>query len=81
MAAVKEALFRGHKIEAIKLYREGVADCGLAEAKTAVEKMETELRSTAPEKFTAPVSGGGCLKVVTVVCLAIGIVIFLAVKN
>ena len=39
LAKVKEAIFRGQKIEAIRLYRECTA-AGLAEAKTAVEQWE-----------------------------------------
>ncbi|HLO15601.1 MAG TPA: ribosomal protein L7/L12 [Anaerolineales bacterium] len=35
-----DMLRKGNKIEAIKIYRE-IYNCGLAEAKQAVEKMET----------------------------------------
>jgi len=44
---IEEALYRGSKIEAIKIYRE-VTNTGLAEAKHAVEQMEAELRAQAP---------------------------------
>lgn len=37
LAPVREAMARGRKIEAIKLYREATG-CGLAEAKHAVER-------------------------------------------
>ncbi|MBM3846681.1 MAG: hypothetical protein FJ405_10420 [Verrucomicrobia bacterium] len=50
-------MFRGEKIEAIKLFREAMS-CGLAEAKDAVERMETELRQSHPERFQRPVSRG-----------------------
>ena len=36
---VLEMLRKGNKLEAIKIYRE-IHDCGLAEAKQAVDKME-----------------------------------------
>jgi ribosomal protein L7/L12 len=62
LTVIKEALFSGRKIEAIKLYREAT-DAGLAEAKTAVEKIEAELRASSPEKFTAPTAKKGCFGV------------------
>lgn len=60
LAEIQAALFRGEKIEAIKLFRTG-RRIGLAEAKVAVEKLEAELREKSPERFTAPVAGKGCL--------------------
>jgi ribosomal protein L7/L12 len=45
MDEVKRLLSQGNKIEAIKIYR-GFYDVGLAEAKNAVEQMETELKSS-----------------------------------
>lgn len=69
LAPIKEALFTGQKITAIKLYR-GATNVGLAEAKDAVEKLEAELRTTSPEKFTAPPSGKGCVGVI-VMCSVI----------
>lgn len=41
-ARVVEMLRKGNKIEAIKIYRE-LYNCGLAEAKQAVDGMETRL--------------------------------------
>ena len=41
-ARVIEMLKRGSKIEAIKIYRE-IYDCGLAEAKQAVDRIEVRL--------------------------------------
>jgi hypothetical protein len=70
LASVREALFSGQKIEAIKLYREGTGT-GLADAKAAVEKLEVELRATSPEKFTPPASGRGCLGVVVMLCAVV----------
>ncbi len=62
LTLIKEALFSGQKINAIKIYRE-TTDAGLAEAKTAVEKMEAELRASFPEKFTTPTAKKGCFGV------------------
>ena len=74
LARIREALFLGHKIEAIKRYREGT-DTGLVEAKTAVEKLEAELRAASPEKFASPASGKGCLGVVLMACAVAGLMI------
>ena len=70
LTRIREALFRGQKIEAIKQYREG-ADIGLVDAKTAVEKLEVELRAASPERFTSPASGKGCLGVVLMACAVV----------
>lgn len=56
---IKEALFKGNKIEAIKMYRDGT-NLGLKESKEAVEKIEDALRLQSPEKFTAK-ANKGCL--------------------
>lgn len=52
---IKECLFQGNKIEAIKIYRQFAAS-SLADAKTEVERLEDELRGATPEKFNAPAS-------------------------
>ena len=59
LAQIKELLFRGEKIEAIKLFREHMK-CGLAEAKSAVDKLESELRAQHPDRFIAA-DKKGCL--------------------
>jgi len=66
-AAVESAIFSGRKIEAIKLYREAGAGTGLAEAKAAVEVMETQLRQVSPEKFSASPGKVGCMGMVLIV--------------
>ncbi len=58
--AIKNALFSGQKILAIKFYREQTG-VGLAEAKDAVEKLEADLRVSSPERFTAKPAGAGCM--------------------
>ena len=70
MAAIKDAIFRGQKIAAIKLYREATA-LGLAEAKDAVERLETELRASSPLEFKK-VEARGCLGIVLVLILLMG---------
>jgi ribosomal protein L7/L12 len=58
-AEFESALFKGNKIEAIKIYRQ-VTGADLREAKTAVEKIEQEWRGSQPEKFAAAASRKGC---------------------
>lgn len=56
MDEVKRLLRAGNKIEAIKIYRQ-YFDVGLAEAKTAVDQVETDLKfSGAPEIPASPSS-------------------------
>lgn len=74
LAPIRQALFRGNKIEAIKLYREA-ALTDLLEAKTEIEKLEAALRAASPEKFLAP-PRKGCLGVVMLVCTVFAAVIW-----
>lgn len=55
---IDRALFEGRKIEAIQAYRLA-ADCGLKDAKQAVERREAELRAQDPARFPRP--RAGCL--------------------
>jgi len=66
LAPLREALFLGQKIEAIKLYREHTG-VGLAQAKAEVEKLEQELRLASPEKFTKAPPKQGCVSLVVLV--------------
>ena len=59
---IQAALFAGHKIQAIKLYRVA-AGVGLKEAKDAMEAYETKLRTEAPDRFTAG-SSRGCASMI-----------------
>jgi len=54
---IKEAVFIGRKIAAIKLYQQQTG-ADPAEAKAAIEKLETQLRLSSPEKFTQPKASG-----------------------
>jgi ribosomal L7/L12-like protein len=79
LAGIKQALFSGRKIEAIKLYRK-CTNAGLAEAKDAVDKLESELRGASPEKFQATPSGKGCFGIVMVFTIALLLVLWLATR-
>lgn len=57
--AVETEILAGNKIAAIKMYREATG-VGLAEAKQAVEKMESDLRQARPELFKASKARKGC---------------------
>jgi len=48
---IREEIFAGRTITAIKLYRQYVPGSGLAEAKDAIEEMQRKLREESPEKF------------------------------
>src|SRR2546430_6356460 len=48
---IREFVFAGRKIEAIKLLRQSTG-LQLLDAKTVIEKLEAELRQASPEKFT-----------------------------
>ncbi len=58
LALIKDSLFRGRKIDAIKFYRD-CTGAGLADAKAAVERLEAELRAVSPEKFATVTSSRG----------------------
>ena len=70
---IKQAIFEGRKVEAIKLYRTAV-QTGLKEAKQFVEALEEILRAESPQKFTATSSGAGCLPLVMVLGLILLVV-------
>jgi hypothetical protein len=48
---IREAIFAGRTIEAIKLYRQFTPGAGLKEAKDEVEAMERKLREESPQRF------------------------------
>jgi len=54
---ITKAIFAGHKIEAIRIYREATAQ-GLKESKDFIEALTTELREQHPDKV--PESKSGC---------------------
>ena len=61
---IRQALLAGSKIEAIKLYR-AATNVGLAEAKAAVEKIESQWRAAFPEQFAKP-ARAGCFTVLVI---------------
>ena len=68
----REALARGHKIEAIKLYREHTGE-GLAEAKAAVESWpEAAAGASAAAGAASSSAGGGIVLAVVVLLLILG---------
>jgi hypothetical protein len=60
LSSIREALYEGQKIQAVKLHREATGS-SLREAKNAIEALELELRATTPERFLAKPSSPGCL--------------------
>jgi hypothetical protein len=70
MTEVREALFQGNKIAAIKIYRQA-AGTELSVAKSAVDAIEKELRQTAPESFQHPERRGSLGLVL--ICLGFGV--------
>jgi ribosomal protein L7/L12 len=78
--AIEAAILGGHKIEAIKLYREAVPGMGLKEAKDWVERLEPELRAQHPEPASAMPRKSGCLGLVAaIVTLLAGVAVVLIV--
>lgn len=67
---IKNAIFAGHKIEAIRLHRMATG-IGLKEAKEAVEHLETELRRTEDHRFVKAAARSGCLGALAFCLLAI----------
>ena len=72
---IREAIFAGRKIEAIKLYRESTGQ-GLKQAKDAVELLEAELRRAEPERFSVSSSAPkGCSVYVLALLAVVGVVV------
>lgn len=57
---INDAIFAGHKIEAIKLYREATG-VGLKESKEFIETLTAELREKYPDRVP---ESSGCASVV-----------------
>ena len=74
LAAIKQAIYSGRKIEAIKLYREATGS-QLIDAKNAIDRLDAELRSTSPEQFTTK-SRAGCLTLVALFVVVMRITIW-----
>lgn len=79
---ISDALFGGHKIAAIKIYRESTGE-ELAESKAAVEEIEAKLRAQSPEKFSRKVvkiSGPVGASVIIAVAVLIITIVWLLMK-
>jgi hypothetical protein len=74
LVEIKEAIYRGRKIEAIKIYRESTR-VQLVDAKAEVDKLEEELRATRPENFMRTGERRGCLGVLAAALLMAGIIV------
>jgi hypothetical protein len=79
MAVIKDAIFKGQKIAAIKHYREATG-LGLAEAKNAVELLESQLRTNAPASFQKAKSSG-CFSLVLVLIVAVVGLTYFAIEH
>jgi ribosomal protein L7/L12 len=66
--AIREALFRGNKIQAIKHYREATR-LGLAESKAFIDALELRLRQEEPDQFAAAAKKAGCVGVIAFAAL------------
>ncbi len=77
---IHDAILTGQKIQAIKLWRE-LTGSGLAEAKTAIERLTAEAQAKNPEKFTAPLAASlpkGCTAIIVAIAILTAIGILLA---
>ena len=73
--AFAEALYAGRKIEAIKQLREA-SGLGLKESKDILDKLEAELRTVHPERFTAKSSKGSCAVALMIIVVMTGVLIY-----
>lgn len=69
---INEAIFAGHKIEAIKLYREATGE-GLREAKEFIETLTDKLHEEYPDKVPAKTAGCGAA---VLFVAAVGLVVY-----
>src|SRR5678816_4192178 len=72
---IREFVFAGRKIEAIKVLRQATPGMDLRDAKTVIDQLEEQLRRESPEKFTARKSGCGtavlCCLLFVVGCVSV----------
>ncbi|MCE9619200.1 MAG: ribosomal protein L7/L12 [Planctomycetes bacterium] len=59
LSAIKDDLFHGKKIAAIKKHREATGS-NLKDAKMFVDQLESELRAASPELFVVQPASAGC---------------------
>jgi ribosomal protein L7/L12 len=63
--AIRDALFCGNKILAIKHYREATG-LGLAESKAFIDAVDSRLRQEQPDQFAAAAKKAGCFGVIAI---------------
>jgi hypothetical protein len=67
---IKSDLRAGNKIAAIKRLREG-SDMSLAEAKSAIEKLQAELHEKDAANYPAPKVSKGCLSALVILLVIV----------
>lgn len=65
---IQKCLFEQSKIQAIKIYKEATGE-GLKESKEAVERLDAELKSKFPERYTVGPKAAGCMSVLALIAL------------
>ena len=70
--AINDALLRGQKIEAIKLYREASGN-DLKASKEFIDALSVKLADQDPEKYAKLAKGSGCA---SVILITLGLSIF-----
>ena len=65
---IQKCLFEQSKIQAIKIYKEATGE-GLKESKEAIERLDTELSSKFPERYTVGPKAAGCMSVFALIAL------------
>jgi hypothetical protein len=74
---IASALYGGRKIEAIKQLRT-ISGLGLKESKEIIDRLEADLRSAHPERFTVTRSSGlGCIMALAGIAVAAGLLFIL----
>jgi hypothetical protein len=73
---IREAIFAGKKIQAIKIYREA-AGTGLKEAKEFIDTLAAKLYEESPDRFKSPPGSSGCAGVLLAIATVIGSAIWL----
>jgi serine/threonine protein kinase len=74
--SVRQAIFDGQRVLAIKLYRQKIPDASLAEARNYVGKLTAELAAKHPEKFAPPPNPWGLNWRLMGICLVVGLPVF-----
>jgi hypothetical protein len=65
---IQKCLFEQSKIQAIKIYKEATGE-GLKESKEAIERLDSELRSKFPERYTVGPKPAGCMSVLALIAI------------